>query len=177
MAADDLATQGAKASATVISTEVNQDDCPHTLRCLWNEAELVTQYKCTSGYGGCKWFYDIQGQCKIANCTLRSTEIEGEYTGFTLSVCGQNRVHSVPSTILAGSIAYLHILATNFRRCVACWVLWKFSKFEILAISLNLHLWLGIQYESVVWVIMGWQGYPQNVGVLVSCLNWGRIST
>ena len=83
------------------------------------------------------------------------------YTGFTLSVClpvhlvicGQNRVRSVSSTILAGSISYLHILSTNFRRCVAC--------HKILAISLNFHLclvWLGIQYESIVWVIMGWRG-------------------
>ena len=35
------------------------------------------------------------------------------------SVCGQNRVHSVSPTILAGSISYLHILSSNFRRCVA----------------------------------------------------------
>ena len=37
-----------------------------------------------------------------------------------LSVCGQNRVHSVSSTILIKSISYLHILSSNFRRCVAC---------------------------------------------------------
>ena len=37
-----------------------------------------------------------------------------------LSVCGQNRVRSVSSTILVGSISYLHILSSNFRRCVAC---------------------------------------------------------
>ena len=47
------------------------------------------------------------------------------YTGFTLSVClsvcGQNRVRSVFSTILARPISYFHILSTNFRRCVACW--------------------------------------------------------
>ena len=36
-----------------------------------------------------------------------------------LSVCGQNRVRSVSSTILIGSISYLHILLSNFRRCVA----------------------------------------------------------
>ena len=80
-----------------------------------------------------------------------------------LSICVQNRVCSVSSTILARSISYLHTLSSHFRRCVECWFLWQIIKFEILAISLNLHLrlcllWLGIQYESIVWVIMGWWG-------------------
>ena len=51
------------------------------------------------------------------------------YIGFTLSVCpsvrlpvcGQHHVCSVSSTILAGSISYLPILSTNFRRCIACY--------------------------------------------------------
>ena len=55
-----------------------------------------------------------------------------------LSVCGQNRVRSVSSTILIGSISYLHILSSNFRRCVACNGCFKIQKFEILANSLNL---------------------------------------
>ena len=37
-----------------------------------------------------------------------------------LSICGQNCVHSVSSTILNGSISYLHILSSNLRRCVVC---------------------------------------------------------
>ena len=37
-----------------------------------------------------------------------------------LSVCGQNRVHSVFSTILAGSSSYLYILSSNFQMCVVC---------------------------------------------------------
>ena len=76
-----------------------------------------------------------------------------------LSVCGQNRVCSVSSTILNGSISYLHILSSNFRRCVACNACFKIQKFEILA---NFYIcnfdfvffWLGIQYDSMVWVIM-----------------------
>ena len=48
-----------------------------------------------------------------------------------LSVCGQNLVRSVSSTIPGRSISYLYILSTNFRRCVACWVLWKILKFEL----------------------------------------------
>ena len=73
------------------------------------------------------------------------------------SVCGQNRVRSVSSTILVGSISYLHILSSNFRRCVACKVYCKVPKFE-----------------SLVWVIMGRQGVSHNEGILVvldSCLH------
>ena len=70
----------------------------------------------------------------------------GGYTGFTLSVCpyvrlsvcGQNRVRSVSSTILVGFISYLHILSSNFRRCVACNACFKIQNFEIFANSLNL---------------------------------------
>ena len=34
-----------------------------------------------------------------------------------LSIRGHNSVRSVPSTILAGSISYLHTLSSNFRWC------------------------------------------------------------
>ena len=54
------------------------------------------------------------------------------------SVCGQNRVRSVSSTILVGSISYLHILSSNFRRCAACNACFKIYNFEILANSINL---------------------------------------
>ena len=74
------------------------------------------------------------------NHTPRFNEVERGYTGFTLSVCpsarlsvcGQNRVRSVSSTICIGSISYLHILSNNFRRCVVCNVclkIWKFGEF------------------------------------------------
>ena len=46
------------------------------------------------------------------------------------SVCGQNRVRSVSSTILARSISCLHILSCNFRRCVTCFF-FKIKKFEV----------------------------------------------
>ena len=49
-----------------------------------------------------------------------------------LSVCGQNRVRSVSSTILIWSISYLHILSSNLRRCVACNACFDIQKFEIL---------------------------------------------
>ena len=55
-----------------------------------------------------------------------------------LSVCEQNRVRSVSSTTLVGSISYLHIFSSNFRRCVACNACFKIQNFEIFANSLNL---------------------------------------
>ena len=79
-----------------------------------------------------------------------------------LSVCGQNRVRSVSSTILIGSISYLHILSSNFRRCVACnarfkihltfWRIFKICNFDFVI------FWLGIRYDSMVWVIMRQRG-------------------
>ena len=50
------------------------------------------------------------------------------------SICTPNHVCSVSSTILARSISYLHILSTNFRRCVTCRVwrkckIWMFANF------------------------------------------------
>ena len=73
--------------------------------------------------------------------TPRFNEVERRVYWFhlvRLSVCGQNRVCSVSSTILIGSISYLHILSSNFRRCVACNVCSNIKKMEVLANSLNL---------------------------------------
>ena len=99
-----------------------------------------------------------------------------KYTGFTLSICPSVRpsVHlwteSCPLyifTLLAGSISYLHILSSSFR-CVACNVcfkIWNFGKF--FKFVTFVFFWLGIQYESIVWVTMRWRGYTQNAGVQV----------
>ena len=110
-------------------------------------------------------------------------EIEGGYTGFTLSVypfvrlsdCGQNLVRSVSSTILAGSISYLHISSSNFRKCVACVkFVSKLKKIEVLANSLNLSLslclvstWEPTWNNSMGNHSWGGGGYPQNAGILV----------
>ena len=51
-----------------------------------------------------------------------------------LSVHPASRVHSVVPTVLVGSISYLYILSSNFRRCVACKVSCKILNFEFLAI-------------------------------------------
>ena len=63
----------------------------------------------------------------MCNYNTNSTKLKGilvspcpsVHQSVRLSVCGQNRVCSVSSTILNGSISYLHILSSNFRRCVA----------------------------------------------------------
>ena len=105
-------------------------------------------------------------------------KVEGRYTGFTLSirlsVCGQNCVRPVSSTILARSISYLHISSSNFRMCVVCKIFFnikiiesfgKFFKFVTLTLSC---FDLGSNMSwSIVWVIMGQRGYPQNGGVPV----------
>ena len=63
-----------------------------------------------------------------------------------LSVCGQNRVRSVSSTILIRSISYLHILSLKF------WRIFKICNFDFVI------FWLWIQYDSMVWVIMRRRG-------------------
>ena len=72
----------------------------------------------------------------------------------------ENRVRSVTSTVLDGFFPYLAQMITSMRRFVACDDLWPWP----------ISAWLGIQYDSIVWVIIrrgGGGGYPQNAGVLV----------
>ena len=77
-----------------------------------------------------------------------------------LSVCGQNRVRTVSSIIiLIGSISYLRILSSNFRRCVTCKVYFLFF-FNCLLLTWD-PMWPNSMgnHEAA--------GYPQNAGVLV----------
>ena len=88
----------------------------------------------------------------------------GGYTGFTLSVCEQNRVHSVsfqqyssdPFHICtsyqatSGDVSYV-MFVSKFKNLKFCQILYM----------CNFHFvffWLGIQYDSMVWVIMRWWG-------------------
>ena len=91
----------------------------------------------TSKYRSLSLFSFCNTLC-LQQHTPASTKLKGGYTGITLSVCGQNCVRSVSSTILIGSISYLHILSSNFRSCVTCNARFKIKKFEILANFLNL---------------------------------------
>ena len=100
----------------------------------------------------------------------------GGYIGFTQSVRTSVRpashVRSVAPTVLVGSISYLYLLSSSFRRCVPCKVSCNNSKFEFFHFfsicSFDfVFFWLGIWCESLVWVIMGRWGVSQNEGVLV----------
>ena len=60
------------------------------------------------------------------------------------SVCRQSSMCFVSSTTLAGSISYLHILSTNFSRCVTYWRFEKFQNFNFCwkFLLLTYHLYL-----------------------------------
>ena len=124
-----------------------------------------------------QWSFDV-----IRPQAINWTKV---YTGCTLSVrlsvCGQNRVCSVSSTIPIGCILYFHILSSRFRGCIAC----KFSKFKNLKFWQILKIcyfdfvlfWLGIQYELVNSMgIQGTAGYTQNAGVLIVLVSFAIVT-
>ena len=71
------------------------------------------------------------------------------YSGFTLSVRGQNNVCSVSPTIPAGPISYLLILSTNCRRCVACLDFKKFQSLKFCQIFFT--SWLSTSWSKNIW--------------------------
>ena len=90
-----------------------------------------------------------------------STKLKGGYTGFTLSVrlsvglsvCGQNRVRSVSSTILVESFHICTNVICNFG---------QFFKFVTLTLSS-----FDLGSNMTQYLSWGGGGYPQNAGVLV----------
>ena len=84
----------------------------------------------------------------------------------------ENRVLSVASTVLDGFFPYLVQMISSMRRCVACDDLWPWPissrsfdlDFENRVRSVTfsvldwLFFWLGIQYDSIMWVIMRRRG-------------------
>ena len=84
----------------------------------------------------------------------------------------ENRVLSVASTVLDGFFPYLVQMISSMRRCVACDDLWPWPissrsfdlDFENCVRSVTfsvldrLFFWLGIQYDSIMWVIMRRRG-------------------
>ena len=64
-----------------------------------------------------------------------------------------SHVCSVAPTVLVGSIPYLYILSSNFRRCVTCKVSCKISKFEFLAIFfLICYFDLVLFWLDLIWI-------------------------
>ena len=93
------------------------------------------------------------------------------------SICGQNCVCSVSCAILAGSILYLHILSGNFRWCVTYNVFSKILKLvflQIYWICKFVLFWLGIWYESTIWVIMGYRRVFSKCRHS-SCCSWSIL--
>ena len=84
----------------------------------------------------------------------------------------ENRVRSVASTVLDGFFPYLVQMITSMGRCVACDDLWPWPlssrSFDLdfvnrvnsvmFSVLDRLFFWLGIQYDSIVWVIMRQRG-------------------
>ena len=84
----------------------------------------------------------------------------------------ENRVLSVASTVLDGFLPYLVQMISSMRRCVACDDLWHWPissrSFDLdfenrvrsvtFSVLDRLFFWLGIQYDSIMWVIMRRRG-------------------
>ena len=111
-------------------------------------------------------FLALTHQYGIVAFDTQLNEVEG---GNLVSPCPF--VHSVSSTILAGSISYVHILSSNFIRCVTCQVCfeiqnWSFGKFfKFVTFTLSCFDFGSNMNWSIVWVIIGRRGYTQNTGV------------
>ena len=98
---------------------------------------LMSMTRCINGrnrhFSGCWIFKHIMLLYPLYN------EVVGGYIGFTPSVrlsirpcvCPASHVRSVVPTVLVGSISYLYVLTSNFRRCVACKVSYKIKIFGI----------------------------------------------
>ena len=73
----------------------------------------------------------------------------------------ENRVRFVASTVLDGFFPYLVQMITSMRRCVACDFYLDFEN-RIRTVTFSVldryFFWLGIQYDSIVWVIKRWRG-------------------
>ena len=98
--------------------------------------------------------------CNNYCCSLypSNNKVVGGFIGFTpsdsLSVRAASCVRSVAPIALVGSISYLHILLSNFRRCVMCKVCCKILKLEFLEFFLICNFdfvlfWLGISCKSL----------------------------
>ena len=103
-----------------------------------------------------------------------STKLKGGYTGFTLSVCPS--VDRIVSALYLQQYLWdpfhIHILSSNLRMCVRVMFVSKFKKLKFWRI-LSIYnfdlvfICLGIQCDSIVWLIMG-RGGRVVVVVVVS---------
>ena len=104
-----------------------------------------------------------------------STKLKGGYTGITLSVCPSvDRIVSalylqqysldlfhICASYQATSEGVSRVMPVSKFKHLKFWRIFKICNFDFV------FFWLGIQYDSLVWVIIRRRGYPQNAGVLV----------
>ena len=114
----------------------------------------------------------------------RFNEVERGYTGITLSVCPSvDRVVSalylqeyssdpfhIRTSYQATSEGVSRVRPVSKFKNLKFWWIFLICNFDFV------FLWLGIQYDSVVWVIMRRWGYPQNAGILVVLVMYRQTS-
>ena len=83
------------------------------------------------------WYVFTRGLVMHISVSVRGLSLYEVLGGILVSLRSSIRP-SVAATILVGSISYLYVSSSNFRGCVACKKNCEFSKFECLAIFLNL---------------------------------------
>ena len=120
----------------------------------------------------------------------RFNEVDRVYTGFTSSICPSVHPSVCPSvdrivstldlqqfllnpfhiytSYRATSICVSHVQLISKLKSLKFWQILSICNFVFVS------FWLGIQYESIVWVIKRQRGYPQNVGGLVVLIIFGN---
>ena len=112
-----------------------------------------------------------------------STKLKAGYTGITLSVCPSVRPSVCPSVDKIVSALYLQQYSLDPFHICTSYQATKEGVSRVMPVSKLKNLkfwriflirnfdfvffWLGIQYDSMVWVIIRRWGYPPNAGVLV----------
>ena len=157
------------------------DWVPWTLPFGKSKGKMLEQALTSLGPGrcGCNFNSIISERMLLINFVItytpRFNEVERGYTGFTLSIgLSVDRIMSA-LYLQQYSLDPFDIWTSYQATSEGVWGVrfvakYKGLKFwQILEIgNFNfVFLWLGIQYDSIVWVIMRRWGYPQNEGVLV----------
>ena len=97
---------------------------------------------------------------KFPYCTPPPPPLQRSWKGGILvSPCPSVRPSVCPSVDRIVSALYLQQYSSDPN--LKFWQIFKICNFDFV------FFWLGIQYDSMVWVIIRRRGYPQNAGVLV----------
>ena len=136
---------------------------------------------------------------RLIHYTPASTKLKRGYTGFTLSVCPSVRLSICLSVDRVVSALYLQqYLLDPFHICISYQAIlegvlremfvskckklnfgafFKFVTFVCKFVICNfVFFWLGIQYDSIVWVIMRWRGVSSEC-MRSSCSSCGLVTS